>query len=137
MPRWSTRSRVRRPAGRPGHLRWAPPPCERWSTRRRGGTLQPYQGGRRTSSSCPGYRYRVVDALLTNFHLPRSSLLLLVSALAGRGRILEAYEEAVSAVATAFFSFGRCHANPVESATTLVPEAWPMVESLPTEVNYA
>ncbi|MGI5917204.1 MAG: tRNA preQ1(34) S-adenosylmethionine ribosyltransferase-isomerase QueA [Anaerolineae bacterium] len=43
----------------------------------------------------PGYRFRVVDALITNFHLPRSSLLMLVSALAGRDRIRHAYAEAV------------------------------------------
>jgi S-adenosylmethionine:tRNA ribosyltransferase-isomerase len=47
----------------------------------------------------------VVDALLTNFHLPRSSLLLLVCALGGRERILAAYEEAVRA-AYRFYSYG-------------------------------
>lgn len=53
----------------------------------------------------PGYRFRVVDALLTNFHLPRTSLLLLVSALAGRERIMAAYEEAIR-LRYRFFSFG-------------------------------
>jgi S-adenosylmethionine:tRNA ribosyltransferase-isomerase len=43
----------------------------------------------------PGYRFSVVDALLTNFHQPKSTLLALVSAFAGRERILEAYREAV------------------------------------------
>ncbi len=43
----------------------------------------------------PGHRFRVVDALLTNFHLPESSLLMLVAALAGRERVLAAYREAV------------------------------------------
>ncbi|MFQ5913969.1 MAG: tRNA preQ1(34) S-adenosylmethionine ribosyltransferase-isomerase QueA [Nitrospinota bacterium] len=43
----------------------------------------------------PGYRFRLVGALVTNFHLPRSTLLVLVSAFAGRERILEAYEEAL------------------------------------------
>jgi S-adenosylmethionine:tRNA ribosyltransferase-isomerase len=47
----------------------------------------------------------VVDALLTNFHLPRTSLLLLVSALAGRERVMAAYEEAIRA-RYRFFSFG-------------------------------
>ncbi len=53
----------------------------------------------------PGYRFRVVDALLTNFHLPRSTLLLLVSALAGRERILAAYQEAIER-RYRFFSYG-------------------------------
>jgi S-adenosylmethionine:tRNA ribosyltransferase-isomerase len=53
----------------------------------------------------PGYRFRVVDALITNFHLPRSSLLLLVSAFAGRERILAAYREAVSE-GYRFYSYG-------------------------------
>ena len=53
----------------------------------------------------PGFRFRVVDALLTNFHLPRSTLLVLVSAFAGRERVLRAYKEAVRR-RYRFFSFG-------------------------------
>jgi S-adenosylmethionine:tRNA ribosyltransferase-isomerase len=53
----------------------------------------------------PGYRFRVVDALLTNFHQPRSTLLALVSAFAGYARILEAYREAV-ARGYRFLSYG-------------------------------
>jgi len=53
----------------------------------------------------PGSRFRVVDALLTNFHLPRSSLLLLVAAFAGRERVLRAYAEAVAA-GYRFHSYG-------------------------------
>ncbi len=53
----------------------------------------------------PGYRLRGVGALLTNFHLPRSTLLMLVSALAGRERVLAAYAEAVGE-RYRFFSFG-------------------------------
>ena len=53
----------------------------------------------------PGYRFKVVDALITNFHLPQSTLLMLVSALMGREHALAAYEEAVS-MRYRFFSFG-------------------------------
>jgi S-adenosylmethionine:tRNA ribosyltransferase-isomerase len=53
----------------------------------------------------PGYRFRVVDALLTNFHLPRSSLLLLVAAFAGREPVLAAYRHAVEA-GYRFYSYG-------------------------------
>ncbi len=53
----------------------------------------------------PPYRFRVVDGLITNFHLPKSTLMMLVSALAGRERILAAYAEAVNA-GYRFFSFG-------------------------------
>ena len=53
----------------------------------------------------PGYRFRAIDALITNFHLPESTLLMLVSALAGRERILKAYEIAVRE-RYRFFSFG-------------------------------
>jgi S-adenosylmethionine:tRNA ribosyltransferase-isomerase len=53
----------------------------------------------------PGSRFRAVDALLTNFHLPRSSLLLLVAAFAGRERILSAYAEAIRS-GYRFYSYG-------------------------------
>jgi S-adenosylmethionine:tRNA ribosyltransferase-isomerase len=53
----------------------------------------------------PGFSFRAVDALITNFHLPRSSLLVLVSAFAGREAVLRAYAEAVS-LGYRFFSFG-------------------------------
>ena len=53
----------------------------------------------------PGYRFKVLDGLITNFHLPESTLIMLVSALAGREHILAAYEEAVREKYR-FFSFG-------------------------------
>lgn len=53
----------------------------------------------------PGYRFKVLDALVTNFHLPESTLIMLVSALAGREHVLAAYEEAVHE-RYRFFSFG-------------------------------
>ena len=53
----------------------------------------------------PGYRFKIVDALVTNFHLPKSTLLMLISAFAGRKFVLHAYEEAVREKYR-FFSFG-------------------------------
>ncbi|MCR4694100.1 MAG: tRNA preQ1(34) S-adenosylmethionine ribosyltransferase-isomerase QueA [Pseudobutyrivibrio sp.] len=53
----------------------------------------------------PGYEFKVIDALITNFHLPQSTLIMLVSALAGREHVLHAYEEAVKDKYR-FFSFG-------------------------------
>ena len=53
----------------------------------------------------PGYRFKVVDGMITNFHLPKSTLLMLVSAFAGRGRILDAYQNAVKE-GYRFYSFG-------------------------------
>jgi len=68
----------------------------------------------------PGFTFGVVNAMLTNFHLPRSTLLMMVSAFAGRKRILRAYAEAI-AHGYRFYSFGHamlilpaCHAEPVE-----------------------
>ena len=53
----------------------------------------------------PGYKFKVIDGLITNFHLPKSTLIMLVSALAGREHVLKAYEEAVKEKYR-FFSFG-------------------------------
>jgi S-adenosylmethionine:tRNA ribosyltransferase-isomerase len=69
-----------------------------------GGTLQPYRGDTRLFIR-PGYGFRVVDALLTNFHLPQSTLLMLVCAFAGHRRTLAAYRHAVAA-RYRFFSYG-------------------------------
>jgi len=53
----------------------------------------------------PGARFRAVDALLTNFHLPRSTLLMLVAAFAGRERVLRLYAEAIER-GYRFYSYG-------------------------------
>ena len=53
----------------------------------------------------PGYKFKILDALITNFHLPESTLLMLISALAGRDNVMAAYEEAVKE-RYRFFSFG-------------------------------
>ena len=53
----------------------------------------------------PGYKFKCIDALITNFHLPESTLLMLVSALAGRDYIMKAYNKAVEDKYK-FFSFG-------------------------------
>jgi len=69
-------------------------------------TLKPHVGTTEIFIA-PGYRFRLVDALLTNFHLPQSSLLMLVSAFAGRERVLAAYRHAVDK-RYRFFSYGDC-----------------------------
>ncbi|WIV10750.1 tRNA preQ1(34) S-adenosylmethionine ribosyltransferase-isomerase QueA [Proteiniborus sp. MB09-C3] len=53
----------------------------------------------------PGYKFKVIDKLITNFHLPESTLIMLISALAGRENVLHAYEEAIK-LKYRFFSFG-------------------------------
>ncbi|WP_312942425.1 tRNA preQ1(34) S-adenosylmethionine ribosyltransferase-isomerase QueA [Oscillibacter sp.] len=68
------------------------------------GTIEP-RSGWTDIYIYPGYRFKVTDALITNFHLPESTLVMLVSALAGREHILAAYEEAVRE-RYRFFSFG-------------------------------
>jgi S-adenosylmethionine:tRNA ribosyltransferase-isomerase len=68
------------------------------------GRLEPFAGDTRLFIT-PGFRFRVVDALLTNFHLPESTLLMLVAAFAGTGHVLRAYAHAV-AERYRFFSYG-------------------------------
>ena len=53
----------------------------------------------------PGYKFNTIDALITNFHLPKSTLVMLVSAIAGRERILDAYRHAIENKYR-FFSYG-------------------------------
>ena len=77
------------------------------------GELQPYCG-KTELFIYPGYQWRVVDGLITNFHLPRSTLLMLVSALIGRERLLKLYAEAI-AYNYRFYSFG--------DAMLILPEA--------------
>ena len=68
------------------------------------GPLQPFAADTRLFI-VPGYQFRVVDALLTNFHLPESTLLMLVAAFAGRELVFDAYRHAVDA-RYRFFSYG-------------------------------
>jgi len=68
------------------------------------GTLKPFSGDSNIFLY-PGKPFRVVDAMITNFHLPESTLIMLVSAFAGRERVLAAYESAVQAEYR-FFSYG-------------------------------
>jgi S-adenosylmethionine:tRNA ribosyltransferase-isomerase len=77
------------------------------------GELQPFCG-KTDLFIYPGYKWRVVEGLITNFHLPRSSLLMLVSALIGRERLLNIYQEAVAS-RYRFYSFG--------DAMLILPEA--------------
>jgi S-adenosylmethionine:tRNA ribosyltransferase-isomerase len=70
------------------------------------GEIMPGKGDA-TLTIKPGYQFRIADVLLTNFHLPRSSLLLLVSAFAGRNLILDAYKHAVNE-RYRFYSYGDC-----------------------------
>jgi len=79
------------------------------------GVLHPWQGST-DIFIYPGYRFRVTDALMTNFHLPKSTLLMLVSALMGQERIRRIYEHATNS-GYRFFSYG--------DASLLIPEAPP------------
>ena len=68
------------------------------------GMVEPYEGDTKIFIY-PGYKFKCIDALITNFHLPQSTLLMLVSALAGKDYIMKAYKEAVNDKYR-FFSFG-------------------------------
>lgn len=81
-------------------------------TAARGGTIEPWEG-ETDIFIYPGFSFRVVDALMTNFHLPKSTLMMLVSALMGRDRILEIYHHAI-ARNYRFFSYG--------DASLLIPD---------------
>ena len=69
-----------------------------------GGTIQPYNA-ETDIFILPGYEFQTVDLLLTNFHLPKSSLLMLVAAFAGRERVMAAYQHAIEQ-RYRFFSYG-------------------------------
>jgi S-adenosylmethionine:tRNA ribosyltransferase-isomerase len=71
-----------------------------------------HSNGRASSGECalfiyPGYKFEVVDAMLTNFHLPQSTLLMLTCAFGGRERVMDAYQHAVNG-GYRFFSYGDC-----------------------------
>jgi S-adenosylmethionine:tRNA ribosyltransferase-isomerase len=68
------------------------------------GEIQPYCG-QVNLFILPGYQFRMVDAMITNFHLPKSTLIMLVSAFAGKEFIFEAYKEAMNQDYR-FYSFG-------------------------------
>ncbi|MFI0402052.1 MAG: tRNA preQ1(34) S-adenosylmethionine ribosyltransferase-isomerase QueA [Cyanobium sp.] len=84
-----------------------------------GGQLRPYRGPVNLVIQ-PGFRFQVVQGLLTNFHLPKSSLLLLVSALIGRERLLALYGEAIR-LGYRFFSFGDAMWIPPEAVVVGEP----------------
>lgn len=81
-------------------------------TAARGGAIEPWEG-ETDIFIYPGFSFRVADALMTNFHLPKSTLMMLVSALMGRDRILEIYHHAI-ARNYRFFSYG--------DASLLIPD---------------
>ena len=69
-----------------------------------GGQLQPYSGDTQIFIY-PGYRFQVIDALITNFHLPESTLIMLVSAFSSQQHVLQAYKTAI-AEQYRFYSYG-------------------------------
>ena len=96
-------SRFARAAG--ASSRSAPRRCDVWRARRTSdGALKPYSA-RTNIFITPGYRFRAVDALLTNFHLPRSTLFMLVCAFSGHERMKAAYAHAIES-GYRFYSYG-------------------------------
>jgi S-adenosylmethionine:tRNA ribosyltransferase-isomerase len=94
-----------------------------------GGTLKPFCG-KTAMFIYPGYQWRVVDGMITNFHLPQSSLMMLVSALIGRSRLMSLYAEAIRENYR-FFSFG--------DAMLVLPEArngaWRILDAVEGEAK--
>ena len=84
--------------------RWERPASAFWRRRLRAGSLQPWQGNTNLFRR-PPFTFRTVDALLTNFHLPKSTLLVLVRTFGGDDLMKRAYEEAI-AERYRFFSYG-------------------------------
>ncbi len=80
--------------------------------------LQPFYG-KTNLFIYPGYKWRVVDGMITNFHLPRSTLLMMISGMIGRSRVLDLYREAI-AQEYRFYSFG--------DAMLILPEAYQIKE---------
>ena len=82
-----------------------PRSCARWRRRREAGAgIEPFQGPAELFIT-PGFEFQVIDALVTNFHLPRTTLLMLVSAFVGVEPLRAAYEQAV-AQRYRFYSYG-------------------------------
>lgn len=88
------------------------------------GALHPFRG-KTNLFIYPGFAYQVIDGLITNFHLPKSSLLMLVSALMGRERLLQIYQEAIQEKYR-FYSFGDAMLIPFSSSK--------LTNSFPTEI---
>ena len=88
-----------------GSYAWGRHPAARWNPGRQENGTMKASAGWTSIFIYPGYKFKVLDALVTNFHLPESTLIMLVSALAGREHVLRAYEEAVRE-RYRFFSFG-------------------------------
>ena len=81
--------------------------AEEYAAERAGGDRLEAGRGEADAFIYPGYRFRIVDALLTNFHLPQSTLLMLVCALGGKELVMDAYRHAVEA-GYRFYSYGDC-----------------------------